>query len=126
MSKQPSLLIDLLGIGRVANLPSVITNLCVGMTAGIASYCRVENPLTILNYQIFLSGIFLYLAGCILNDLADDQWDQKNKPSRPIASKRVKKTPLIILAITFLPSVAQPFFTRRLVHTVYCLDLLLL
>jgi len=101
-TNKPHWLIDLLAIGRVANLPSVITNLCVGLTIALPFSANGDNLWNIFNYRIFLSGILLYLGGCFFNDWADQRWDAEHKPHRPLVAKRIKPAPILISALLFL------------------------
>lgn len=72
-----------LKLGRISNLPTIWTNCLAG--------AFLSNNF-ILDYRFFylLGGISaLYISGMFLNDAFDSQFDQKNRPDRPIASGEV-------------------------------------
>lgn len=91
---------DLLSAGRVANLPTVWTNLLTG--ALIASFLLIDTYeaeylgrfLTCL-----LAGSFLYLGGCFYNDFHDRKWDAEFKPDRAIPAGRVSASLLLGLTL---------------------------
>ena len=75
----------LLATARIANVPSVVCNVFLGMTLPI--FVSTENPQwdrpTIF---AILAGVCLYIAGNFLNDWYDVAWDEKNRPERAIPS----------------------------------------
>jgi 4-hydroxybenzoate polyprenyltransferase len=75
----------LLATSRIANVPSVVSNVFLGMTIPI--FVSSEN-LQWDRPTIFaiLAGVCLYIAGNFLNDWHDVSWDQKNRPERAIPS----------------------------------------
>ena len=105
-------LVDLLAAGRVANLPSVVSNVVTG--AVIYWLTRVgdfswqiggESAISWLSVVLgCVVGCLLYLGGCLLNDWWDRDWDRVNKPARAIPSQRLSAKTLLILALFFLVS----------------------
>lgn len=63
---------------RVANLPSVVTNVCAG--ALLAGGKQAAIPLT----TACLCGVLLCLGGNLLNDWADRRWDAHHRPERAL------------------------------------------
>lgn len=79
--------IDLLAAGRVANLPSVVSNVALG--CGVGVFFRNSGDEVVLVLPC-LVGCFLYVGGCFFNDWADRNWDAKNRPERAIPAQRIK------------------------------------
>ncbi|MBK1833386.1 UbiA family prenyltransferase [Roseibacillus ishigakijimensis] len=79
------LLIDLLAAGRVANLPSVVSNVLLG--CGLGWLLVAPGSLAIL-FPV-LAGCCLYVGGCFLNDWADRFWDAAHRPERPLPARRI-------------------------------------
>lgn len=88
---------NLLILMRVANLPTVWSNVTVGWTFGIcllAFDLRDSRQLLELIFSVrlalLLSGVScIYAAGMILNDVFDWGWDRERRPERPLASGQV-------------------------------------
>ena len=78
--------IDLLAAGRVANLPSVVSNVLLGCGLGVF-FRNFGTEVTLV--LPCLVGCSLYVGGCFYNDWADRNWDAENKPKRAIPSKRL-------------------------------------
>ena len=92
---------DLLAAGRIANLPTVWTNVLVGASVGVASgFGEWSIRLAIA----MVAGSLLYVAGCFYNDFYDRHWDAEHKPDRAIPSGRLKPVILgwLIVAFTLL------------------------
>ena len=76
----------LLSTARVANIPSVVSNVWLGIAVGILSSHTGRdlppnmNPLLALA----LAGILLYVSGNFFNDWMDRQWDAKHRPERAL------------------------------------------
>ncbi|HVJ46945.1 MAG TPA: UbiA family prenyltransferase [Luteolibacter sp.] len=77
----------LLATARIANVPSVVSNVWVGIAVA-AAFQRWEYPGPFLLHTLLLclSGICLYIAGNFLNDWHDRDWDAKNRPERALPS----------------------------------------
>lgn len=63
---------------RLANVPSVASNVCVGAAFADASMITARLPFVIV------SGICLYLGGNFLNDWHDRKWDESHRPERAL------------------------------------------
>jgi len=81
---QPSLnLKTWMTLGRVSNLPTVWTNTLAA--ALLASSAGALAPPSSLEWLLLLAALsLLYLAGMLLNDLLDADWDQQHQNPRPI------------------------------------------
>lgn len=70
-------------LGRVSNLPTVWTNTLAA--ALLASSAGALAPPSSLVWILLLAALsLLYLAGMLLNDLLDADWDQRHDNPRPI------------------------------------------
>ncbi|MBI6896411.1 UbiA family prenyltransferase [Pseudomonas putida] len=70
-------------VGRVSNLPTVWTNTLAA--ALLASSAGALAPPSSLVWVLLLAMLsLLYLAGMLLNDLLDADWDQQHHNPRPI------------------------------------------
>ena len=78
-------ILALLATSRIANVPSVVSNVFTGMMLGVLLH---EN--TPQNFSITLPTILvaccLYVAGNFLNDWHDVEWDRMHRPERAIPS----------------------------------------
>ena len=81
----------LLGTGRIANLPTVWSNVLVGFW--IASSCVHEFQSSqdhstgyLLLLIILVACSLIYVGGCMLGDAQDHDFDRINRPARPIPS----------------------------------------
>ncbi|MGB2402423.1 MAG: UbiA family prenyltransferase [Akkermansiaceae bacterium] len=80
----------LLATGRIANLPTVCSNVLAGYYVSLSLFPDVNQgaltqassfaPLLFL----MLSCCIIYVAGCMLGDALDYSFDLKNRPQRPI------------------------------------------
>ena len=85
-------IIDLLATGRVANLPSVLSNVWLGWALGAFAvtwtwFGPFFDPVRFLISG--LAGACLYLGGCFLNDWKDAKWDREHRPERAIPDGRM-------------------------------------
>lgn len=89
----------LLATARIANVPSVVSNVWLGIAISIVSFSNFEglkwNPILL----VIFSGVCLYLAGNFLNDWYDREWDQKNRPERALPRGLFSPTFYLITAI---------------------------
>lgn len=88
-------------LGRVSNLPTIITNVLTGSAIGVAS-----SPSTNWNMWITIATCIaiacFYTAGMSLNDLADAAIDREERPARPIPSGRIApRSAATFIAILF-------------------------
>ncbi len=76
----------LLATSRVANIPSVISNVWVGMVVGMTF--SLSGPESGTSQAVFLTlplaGVLLYVGGNFLNDWADRTWDVNHRPERAL------------------------------------------
>lgn len=75
----------LLSTARVANIPSVVSNVWLGVAiAGyLGGWCSFSHPWSAAA-RLALAGVLLYVSGNFLNDWADRAWDLKNRPERAL------------------------------------------
>jgi 4-hydroxybenzoate polyprenyltransferase len=70
---------------RVANLPSVASNVFPGIAlAMMAGHSTFNQTLAVPATLLIISGACLYLAGNFLNDWADRKWDAFHRPERAL------------------------------------------
>jgi 4-hydroxybenzoate polyprenyltransferase len=79
----PARLRALAASARLANVPSVVSNVCVGAVIAKASGADTSMITAGLPFVI-ASGICLYLAGNFLNDWHDREWDVSHRPERAL------------------------------------------
>jgi 4-hydroxybenzoate polyprenyltransferase len=109
----PSALSTWLTLGRVSNLPTVWTNALAA--ALLASSVTALAPPSSLVWSLLLVALSaLYLAGMLLNDLLDADWDQRHQNPRPIVLGLVSRTQvslattaLLLLALLSLLGLSQ-------------------
>ncbi|MBC7980435.1 MAG: UbiA family prenyltransferase [Armatimonadetes bacterium] len=70
----------LLATARIANVPSVVSNLGAGVLLGCA---RDGNSFT-WPWALTASAVLLYISGNFFNDWADLDWDRVNRPERAL------------------------------------------
>lgn len=76
----------LLSTARVANIPSVVSNVWLGVALGMLS----NDVLVVLEIPwnsaslLALAGVSLYVAGNFFNDWMDRDWDAKHRPERAL------------------------------------------
>jgi len=102
-------LVDLLATARVANLPTVWTNVLVGFLlgsfAGSASeFEAAHGPAAYLLalLAVLLSASLLHVGGCFLHDWHDAEWNGPQRPERPIPSGRLSRRFVLITALACL------------------------
>lgn len=78
----------LLSTARVANIPSVVSNVWLGVALGtIYNHAGGNDPPTIAwssALSLAGAGVSLYIGGNFLNDWADQAWDAKHRPERAL------------------------------------------
>ncbi|MDQ8189339.1 UbiA family prenyltransferase [Roseibacillus persicicus] len=92
-------IIDLLAAGRVANLPSVVSNVLLGCGLGMFLRNFGQDPVFLFPC---LAGCFLYVGGCFYNDWADRKWDAENRPERAIPSQRLKPLAMLLASLALM------------------------
>jgi len=93
---------DLLAAGRIANLPTVWTNVLVGAALVMVGQTWDYSQRGRLAL-VMLAGSLLYVAGCFYNDYYDRHWDAEHKPERAIPSGRLSASLLGWLILLFAP-----------------------
>jgi hypothetical protein len=90
----------LLSTARVANIPSVVSNVWVGVVVGLlsAGSANGTKPLGSGWILLPLAGILLYISGNFLNDWMDRAWDEKHRPERALPRRLFR--PQLYFAIT--------------------------
>jgi 4-hydroxybenzoate polyprenyltransferase len=73
----------LLATARVANIPSVVSNVWCGMALALVwgDWASVDGSILIL---VPLAGVLLYVSGNFLNDWFDRDWDASHRPERAL------------------------------------------
>jgi 4-hydroxybenzoate polyprenyltransferase len=72
----------LLSTARIANVPSVVSNLACGVLLGsLATGSGFSWP-----WALTLAAILFYVGGNFLNDWADRDWDMEHRPERALPS----------------------------------------
>lgn len=99
----------LLATGRVANLPTVWSNVLVAHTMATSfTYfgytIEYGNDPIILPSFVFLiiASSLIYLGGCMLGDARDIEYDSIHKPDRPIPSGIISATSVTLIAWSLL------------------------
>lgn len=72
-----------LRLGRISNLPTVWTNVLVGVVLAGGSLVEPRLPLLLVALSLF------YVGGMFLNDAFDREFDARHRPERPIPSGQV-------------------------------------
>ncbi len=79
----------LLATARVANIPSVVSNVWLGVAVwAILNFTYGYGYIPCISWgiviRLMLAGIFLYIAGNFLNDWMDQEWDAKYRQERAL------------------------------------------
>ena len=83
---------------RIANVPSVVSNVWLGIALGAVTSGRAaDGHLPGVALGLSLAGAGLYLAGNFLNDWADRAWDASHRPERALPSGLL--SPALYLAV---------------------------
>ena len=81
----------LLATSRIANVPSVLSSVCLIMLIFGADQKRI--------FIVGLAAAFLYIAGNFLNDWMDVDWDREHRPERAIPSGLFSRISYLLIAI---------------------------
>ena len=75
----------LLSTARIANVPSVVSNVWLGvaMSAFWGGWGSFPNPWS-ATVLLAAAGVLLYVSGNFLNDWMDREWDSQNRPERAL------------------------------------------
>jgi len=118
---------------RCSNLPTVWSNVISGWLIGMAAVIRTPTVIvpSALNSTLFtlLLGIsLLYVAGMILNDVFDYEWDCKNRPERPLPSGYISRSKakwvgiiILLLGLALSAFSAGRFFKLTFLLTIFIL-----
>ncbi len=99
-----------LEILRISNLPTVWTNVLVGVVLSIA-VARPSNSSPVAVLIAIVAGSCLYLAGMVFNDVFDVEIDRRERPGRPIPSGRIGRgAATTIGAVLLAIGVGLPWF----------------
>jgi 4-hydroxybenzoate polyprenyltransferase len=75
----------LLATARVANIPSVVCNVWLGVVMGWSRALVIPGPfLWFYAALLALAGVMLYVGGNFFNDWIDRAWDEKHRPERAL------------------------------------------
>ena len=78
----------LLATARVANVPSVVSNVWVGVVLGtlaaVSSGSQTLDAPWMLVVLLGVAGVLLYVGGNFLNDWKDRRWDAQHRPERAL------------------------------------------
>jgi 4-hydroxybenzoate polyprenyltransferase len=98
----------LLSTARVANIPSVVSNVWLGVAIGmISTSLDADNPAFQAvrageACRLALAGIFLYVSGNFFNDWMDRAWDAVNRPERALPAGIFKAPVYLVVAVLFV------------------------
>lgn len=70
----------LLSTARIANVPSVLSNLGVGVLLG----CATDGAGFAWPWALSVAAVLFYVSGNFLNDWADRGWDAEHRPERAL------------------------------------------
>lgn len=73
----------LLATARIANVPSVVSNVWVGVALGCSVVVSPGNW-WVPGLLLSLAGVMLYIGGNFLNDWMDRGWDAERRPERAL------------------------------------------
>lgn len=91
----------LLATSRLANIPSVVSNVWTGIVCGIIANDTahsLEIPWRPA-LSLAVAGISLYVAGNFLNDWMDRRWDAQHRPERALPRGLFSPTLYLIVAL---------------------------
>jgi 4-hydroxybenzoate polyprenyltransferase len=95
-------------LSRLSNAPTVVSNVLVGAAIGMVG---VNGPLpwpTIVGMSIAI--LLLYIGGMALNDVVDAEIDARERPERPIPSRRItRKAACGFACASIIAGAAVPF-----------------
>ena len=70
----------LLATARIANVPSVVSNLGVGVLLG----CATDGAGFVWPWMLSVAAVLFYVSGNFLNDWHDREWDAEHRPERAL------------------------------------------
>ncbi len=69
---------------RIANVPSVVSNVWAGTALGVFAWGWDGGDVWIRTGSLGLAAVLLYLSGNLFNDWKDREWDAENRPERAL------------------------------------------
>jgi 4-hydroxybenzoate polyprenyltransferase len=88
---------------RLPNVPSVISNIWLGIALGALCWdLDGDRALFLKALPLAISGVFLYFGGNFLNDWQDREWDEKHRPERALPQKLFSPLNYLLNAARFL------------------------
>ncbi len=98
---RPGKIRSLLATARIANVPSVISNVWAGIAIGAIVQRWEHGGQSVWLDASFLSlaGVCLYIGGNFLNDWHDREWDAKNRPERALPTGLFSPGTYLLLAV---------------------------
>ena len=87
-----------LQLGRISNLPTVWSNVLVGVVLAGGSLASPQLAVLMLALSLF------YVGGMFLNDAFDREFDARHRPERPIPSGRVSARQVFAVGFGLLAS----------------------
>ena len=97
----------ILATGRVANLPTVWSNVIMAfyLALTLSSIDEFEQKQAFTLWLVFFASIAtscLYVGGCMLGDYRDISFDRENRPNRPLVTGLLSPSSVAITAISLL------------------------
>ena len=86
--KRPGKFRPLLATLRIANAPSVASNVWLGVVLGQMATLELEFNFAWNAVLPALAGVLLYFAGNLANDWFDRDWDRTRRPERASLQRR--------------------------------------
>lgn len=93
----------LLATSRIANVPSVVSNVWLGAAIAFAWSGFALEDFWLRAALLSVAGVSLYVSGNFLNDWMDRDWDRVHRPERALPSGRF--SPKLYLATAFAAAV---------------------
>ncbi|NJR42220.1 MAG: UbiA family prenyltransferase [Akkermansiaceae bacterium] len=92
----------LLSTARIANVPSVLSNVWLGLALGsVAGTGKAGDLMSHQFWALSVAGVLLYVSGNFLNDWMDRSWDEQHRPERALP-RRIFTPELYLRAALFL------------------------
>ena len=92
-----------LATARIANVPSVISNVWLGVALGAYHWgWQSDRVLLTQGALLALAGVFLYIGGNFLNDWHDREWDERHRPERALPQGIFSPLSYLLRAVRFL------------------------
>ena len=107
----------LLATLRIANAPSVVSNVFLGCMTGWAVYHFWADPRQydwVLTSMACLSGVLLYFSGNLANDWFDRRWDAEKRPERALPAGLFRPSSYLFCAAVLAVAAVSLAFTLGL------------